>query len=256
VSLWTAARRATMYRQLDPDRIVETTVRLQRRIEERFPDADLCSVARELVNVARGAPARAEQIERPIRSLRVGLGVVVLALIVVALTTAVWVARHIAPSNWSDLAQGLDAAINLLVLLGAALLSLVTVERQLKRRTALRALHELRVLAHVVELHQLTKDPDRLIYADLATPSSPMLAMTSFELMRYLDYCSEMLAVIGNLSAVYAMHLDDAVVLDAVDAIESLTAAISQKIWQKIQVTQTVFGSPTAEAVMRNARPR
>jgi hypothetical protein len=74
--------------------------------------------------------------------------------------------------------------------------------------------------------------------------------------MRYLDYCSEMLAVIGNLSAVYARHLDDAVVLDAVDAIESLTAAISQKIWQKIQVTQTVFGSPTAEAVMRSARPR
>jgi hypothetical protein len=65
--------------------------------------------------------------------------------------------------------------------------------------------------------------------------------MTPFELTRYLDYCSEMLALIGNLSALYVRQLDDAVVLDAVDAIESLTAAISQKIWQKIQIISIRF---------------
>jgi hypothetical protein len=245
-----------MYRQLDPDRIVETSDRLRRRIEERLPNSDLRCVAGELVAVARGARARAEQIERPIRPLRVGLALVAVALVAVTAATGTWVALQQGPSNWADLAQGLDAALHVLVLLGAALLSLITVERQLKRRTALRALHELRVLAHVVELHQLTKDPDRLLFADRATPSSPVLAMTSFELMRYLDYCTEMLALIGNLSALYARHLDDAVVLEAVDAIESLTAAISQKIWQKIQVTNTLFGAAASERGALTALPR
>src|SRR5262249_25319826 len=109
-------------------------------------------------------------------------------------------------------------------------------ETRIRRRRALTALHELRVLAHVVDLHQLTKDPDRLFYPERATPSSPPLSMQAFELTRYLDYCSEMLSVIGNLAALYAQQYPDRVVLDAVDTIESLTAAMSTKIWQKITI--------------------
>lgn len=231
-----------MVRQLDPNRIVETADRLQRRIEERFPDSDLSRVAAKLLTVTRGAQARTEQVERPILSLRVGLGLIGATVIVAALATGFWIALHAGASNWADLAQGLDAALNVVMLLGAAVFFLVTVERQIKRRMALRALHELRVLAHVVELHQLTKDPERLVFIGQETPSSPALSLTPFELTRYLNYCSEMLALIGNVSALYVRRLDDSVVLDAVDAIESLTAAISQKIWQKIQITSTLFG--------------
>ena len=64
--------------------------------------------------------------------------------------------------------------------------------------------------------------------------------MTAFQLTRYLDYCSEMLALIGNLAALYAARTADAVVLDAIDAIESLTSALSAKIWQKIVIINTV----------------
>jgi len=244
-----------MYRQLDPDRIVETADRLQRRIQERFHDSDLSRVAAELLTVTRGAQARAEQVERPILPLRIGLGLIAAIVIVAALATGFWIALQNGPSNWADLTQGLDAGLNVVMLLGAAVFFLVTVERQIKRRMALRALHELRVLAHVIELHQLTKDPERLVFAGLETPSSPTLAMTPFELTRYLDYCSEMLALIGNLSALYVRRLDDSVVLDAVDAIERLTAAISQKIWQKIQITSTLFGSAPPPADTGRATP-
>lgn len=245
-----------MYRQLDPERIVETADRLQRRIQERFPDSDLSRVAAELLTVTRGSQARAEQVERPILSLRIGLALIVAAIIVTAAAAGFWIALQRGTSNWADLTQGLDAALNVLVLLGAGVFFLVTIERQLKRRMALRALHELRVLAHVVELHQLTKDPERLAITGQETPSSPTLSMTPFELTRYLDYCSEMLALIGNLSALYVRRLDDSVVLDAVDAIESLTAAISQKIWQKIQITSTRFGSaPQADEPHRATLP-
>ena len=49
--------------------------------------------------------------------------------------------------------------MNIIVLMGAALFFLVTIEDRLKRRRALTALHELRSIVHVIDMHQLTKDP-------------------------------------------------------------------------------------------------
>ena len=60
--------------------------------------------------------------------------------------------------------------------------------------------------------------------------------MTKFELTRYLDYCAEMLALIGKLCALYAERVRDPVVIDAVTEIENLTTGLARKIWQKISV--------------------
>jgi hypothetical protein len=60
--------------------------------------------------------------------------------------------------------------------------------------------------------------------------------MTAFELQRYLDYSSEMLALISKVSAFYAQHLADPVVLQAVDEVEELTTGLSRKVWQKIAI--------------------
>jgi hypothetical protein len=231
-----------MYRTLSATHIVETADRLSRRIHERFPQSDLSRVSDELLVVAREATQRAEGFGGPLIALRVALGLVVTAMVVIALAAAVWIALQNGPSTWTDLAQGVDAGLNVVIILGATIFSLVTVETRIRRRRALKAIHELRVLAHIVELHQLTKDPDRLIYPESATDSSPALGMTAFKLTRYLDYCSEMLALVGNLAALYAQRYDDPVVLDAIDAIESLTTAMSTKIWQKITIINTVAG--------------
>ena len=56
------------------------------------------------------------------------------------------------------------------------------------------------------------------------------------QLPRYLDYCSELLALTSKLAALHAQHLNDAVVLNAVNDIEALTADLSRKIWQKISI--------------------
>jgi hypothetical protein len=60
--------------------------------------------------------------------------------------------------------------------------------------------------------------------------------LSSFHLGRYLDYCSELLSLIGKLAATYAQHFPDEVVLDTVNEIETLTAGMSQKIWQKLMI--------------------
>ena len=70
-------------------------------------------------------------------------------------------------------------------------------------------MHELRALAHVIDMHQLSKDPSMPAGTGVATPSSPVRTMSHFELVRYLDYCSEMLSLTGKLAALYVQSFDD-----------------------------------------------
>jgi hypothetical protein len=67
----------------------------------------------------------------------------------------------------SGLIQTLEAVVNLLILFGGAVWFLITLEERVKRRRTLEALHQLRSLAHVIDMHQLTKDPTTLLLAQV-----------------------------------------------------------------------------------------
>ena len=54
-----------------------------------------------------------------------------------------------------------DAAKGSAAILAALALFLITLETRLKRHRALRAVHELRAMAHLIDMYQLTKTPDR-----------------------------------------------------------------------------------------------
>ncbi|MBK8999322.1 MAG: hypothetical protein IPM35_26680 [Myxococcales bacterium] len=224
------------YRNLDAKQIVTTVEVLARRIEERFPDANLNKVAQEVVRVARGASERVEALARPNVALRAGVwllvaGVVgVLFLMVPALRLS-WQIRA-----GTELIQTLDALLEALFFIGGGMLFLVTLEGRIKRRRALAELHELRALAHIVDMHQLTKDPEQLLSSGPRTASSPERTMTDFELQRYLDYSTEMLALLGKIAALYSARMADPVVLSAVDEVEELTTGLSHKIWEKISL--------------------
>jgi len=99
-------------------------------------------------------------------------------------------------------------------------------------------LHRLRSVAHVVDMHQLTKDPDQAVRSTPPTEASPERTLDLAQLGRYLDYCSELLALVGKLAAVLAQHQQDPVVLAAVNDIEVLTSSLSRKIWQKITILE------------------
>jgi len=119
--------------------------------------------------------------------------------------------------------------------MGAAIFFLVTIENRVKRSRALAALHELRSIAHVIDMHQLTKDPKVPGVAVVDTPSSPTRTFDDYQLTRYLDYCSEMLSLLGKIAAVYAQTSADREVTSAVNEVEVLTTGLSRKIWDKIQ---------------------
>jgi len=219
---------------LDAGEVVATVERLCRRIEERFEKAALSRTARRLLDTAKQTADRIERIAEPNVALRFAIGVLVLA-IPLSLGVAAW-AFHLELRPFralDDFVGFFQNSVESLVFLGAAIAFLVTVEARLRRRRALIAVHELRVLAHLVDMHQLEKDPIYVVGGGPTTASSPERKMTAFELNRYLDYCGELLALIGKLAALYGKNLQDAVALSAIDNVEVLTTGLARKIWQK-----------------------
>ena len=241
-----------MFRHLDADQIRITAEALLRRVNDRFPGSGLGRVAGELLDVSRETQARIVEIRRPRWALRVAAwtGIAALAAIAVAVPVFIQVRQEV--GGITDLLQGLEAAVNNLVFVAIAVWFLVTFESRPKRRAALAGLHELRSIAHIIDMHQLTKDPE-----DVLTPGDPEVSaeghpLGRFELSRYLDYCSEMLSITSKLAALYAQNLNDSVVLDAVNDVETLTGDLSAKIWQKIMILDVITAYPALRRVRRD----
>ena len=226
-----------MYSELQLDRIRETLAGLDRRVGERFPKSGLCRVSRELVQVAQDCGPTIDRLRLPMVKLRVGTGVGISA--VLGLIVAMWIMGHrvsMRVTDISDWLQGSEALLSEVVLVGLAILFFTSLESRFKRRVALASLHQLRSIVHIVDMHQLTKDPEPLLTPRMSTQSSPERTLTRFELVRYLDYCSEMLSLTSKLAALHVQYLRDPVVLNAVNDIETLAAHLSGKIWQKIMI--------------------
>lgn len=226
-----------MYRQLDSLKIVETLEKLERRIAERFPGAGLVKVGTELIEIAKLTKQRSEEIARPDWRLR--------ALVAVVLAMGAWLlfglGYELIMSTKADhelfgTLQGIDSAFNILVVMGAALFFMVTLEERIKRHKALKALHELRSIIHVIDMHQLTKDPGMRVQVSAPTLSSPVRTLQPPEIIRYLDYCSEMLSLSAKVAVLYAQSFPDPIVTEAVNDLERTATSLSQKIWQKINI--------------------
>ncbi len=233
-------QRKKEYKQLQTDLIIETVEKLEQRLARRFPDASLRRLCEDLVVVSRLAHERAKEFRNPLIGLRIFSAIVVIGIV---LGTVVMIASWndsagIAVSGPVEFIQVLEAGINDVVLIGAAIFFLATLEARIKRRRALEAIHELRSIAHIIDMHQLTKDPVYVVTGGRMATMSRGQPMTPFELSRYLDYCSEMLSLCGKIAAVYIQAVNDAVVIAAVNEIESLTTGLSRKIWQKMLILE------------------
>jgi hypothetical protein len=249
-----------VYEKLDTEHIVRTVERLARRIDERFPTASLNGVAKELERVTRLAADRTEHIRRPNLTLRIGVGLLMLGVGVVLVLTIPEIRVSWKIQAIDELVQTIEGLLGSLFFIGTGILFLVTLEGRLKRSKALAAVHELRSLAHIVDMHQLTKDPEELATLLPPTASSPQRTMSDIELVRYLDYCTEMLALISKVGALYVQRYADPVVLSAVDEIEDLTSGLSRKIWQKMtmlnQARARAQDETRSAALPSAARPR
>jgi hypothetical protein len=224
-------------RRLDLDAIVGTTARLRARIVDRFGTRGIAALACELETIAREAEARIERISRPHWPLRSAVGGVFALTVVIVALSANGIRVDARVDGLDEWLQVIESGVQDVVFLGIGVAFLLTLEQRHRRRQALAAIHELRSLCHVIDMHQLTKDPDSLTYPQGRTEHSPeRWAMTGYELSRYLDYCSEMLSLAAKVAALYAQTANDPVVLGAVREIQELASDLSSELWQKIVI--------------------
>lgn len=224
------------YRTLSDESLIATLERLDARIRERFPERGISAVCSELLRLAPDVAETARSLSRPIILLRAFVFIVLAAGL--ALTGwLIWLIDFAGiETSGFKFFEGLEALINVLLLSGAGIWFVLTLETRIKRGRALDRLHELRSIAHVIDTHQLTKTPVQVLEGGDRTASSPERTLTPFQLRRYLDYCSEMLALTGKFAALYLAHSRDPVTIQSVNEVEELTSDLSRKIWQKIAV--------------------
>ncbi|MGC3993709.1 MAG: hypothetical protein QM779_06340 [Propionicimonas sp.] len=223
------------YERLDADAVLATAQRLQARIGARFPGRNLTRVAAQLVAVASDVEKAAARTV-PIRVLRVAGLVAIAALVVLTAVSVVASVAELATSGGTTLTwlSAAETIVNDIVYVGIAVVFVWLLPAHLERRRILGELHRLRSLAHVIDMHQLTKDPERFASAFRPTAQTVEVGLSPIDMASYLDYCSELLALVAKTAAVYAERTTDPAVLATISDIENLTSGMARKIWQKL----------------------
>lgn len=224
------------FRSLDPAQILRTAETLEHRVRERFPDRGLAQVAGEVTAQARGIRDEVAVLTPPIWWLRALVALVVAAGAAVFLWVGSILPLRDVGQDAIGSVQGIEAAINTGLLAGLGLVALISLEARVKRQRVARGLHGLRSIIHVIDMHQLTKDPVTLSPDFTPTETSPLRDLDAVAMSRYLDYCSELLAITGKLAALYSQAVPDEGVARAVTDIELLGTSLARKIWQKISL--------------------
>ncbi|MBN1124047.1 MAG: hypothetical protein JXA82_03505 [Sedimentisphaerales bacterium] len=215
-------------------KIIGTIEQLRLRILDRFPRSGLSQICTQFLTIAKETDRQIEWIERPNWFYRLA----VVFIIIVAAVAFVYIigAMELELGNLSpaDLATIIDSTFNEVILIGAAVVFLVSIEVRAKRRKVVKSVNRLRCLAHIIDAHQLTKDPNIAPDSKGNTTHSPKRELSPYELNRYLDYCTELLSLVGKVGFLYVQHFNDPVAVKSVNDLESLTTGMARKIWQKI----------------------
>jgi hypothetical protein len=237
------------FTSLDTREVIGLAHVLANRVAERFPTRGLTKTAHDLGADAVAICQEAESLGQRNRAL----DILAAALFISGIAGFVYVVYRSAyiqiesKTEIGQALQGLDAGIHIIFLTALALLFLANGETRRKRRKAFEGLRGLRNCAHVVDMHQLNKDPAALAANLPPTRSSPERTLSPGELLRYLDYCSELLSLLNKFAALYAQYSRDPVVIEAVNDVELLTNSLSSKIWQKIMIVQSSLAASTAK---------
>lgn len=226
-----------MYLEIDEQHVLQTIERLEVRIGERFPTSGLRQACNEFHGFAVRSRQQIAWIVKPNLPIRFAVFGIILLAVLLASYSVQSLDVKFSKLGPTEILQLSEVVLNELLLVGAALFFLFTLENRIKRARTLKALHQLRSLAHVVDMHQLTKDPS-MVDQKFAVKSSPKRDLSGFQLKRYLDYCSELLSLVGKLAALYSEKLPEPEVVTAANEIEELCTSLSRKIWQKISTIE------------------
>ena len=217
----------------------ETIEKLHLRINDRFPDAGLTRICKSLHDLSGETNGIIDWISKPNIPIRIAVCTIILMILSILVFTFTQIKWKEDSFSLAEFFQFSEAALNEVILIGAGLVFLVTYETRRKRKRAVNAISKLRCIVHIIDAHQLTKDPDGIASISSPTPNSPKRILDAFALGRYLDYCSEMLSLVSKMGFLYVQNFDDPEANSAANELEILSTGISRKIWQKIMILRS-----------------
>ena len=227
--------------RLDAAHVEATLSQLHQRIVAAMPGRHLADVVDQVRQVVVGIEKRTRT-ARWHAAVRIASWAAVTVLVVLIVAAAVSAVR--AGLGAEDDVHGfewlgvVESGVNDVVFAAVAIWFLRSVPERIERRRMLRILYRLRSLAHVTDMHQMSKHtPGERTGEDTILPHR---VMDEASLVRYLEFCSDLLSLTAKAAALCGEDTTDAVVLDTVSEIETLTASMSRKIWQKISLFRTV----------------
>ncbi|MCW2758887.1 MAG: hypothetical protein JWO46_2633, partial [Nocardioidaceae bacterium] len=230
--------------QLDRQLLADSLERLHQRISARLPDQNLTALAASIKTSVPDAHARYEATAHRLQRISGwtrAISVVFVLAVAVALVLALADFSR-SSHDGADWLSLVNTVVGDLVYAAVAVAFLRAVPERLTRSSLTHVLHELRSTAHVIDMHQLGKDPERLRDDYEATgasihphlPHKESAAARRADLHHYLTYCIELLGLVSKSAALCAESSGDPVVLSMVNDVESLTSDMSQKIFQKL----------------------
>lgn len=225
--------------QLAADFVGETVAQLERRIHARFGERGLTKAARDLgglVVVVQGGAGQSRDRLRRMTIISRLASITIVAATVIALGFSLRTSVLDGLARTADWVPLVESVINDLVFAAIAVVFLWAFPERLERRSLLRLLYRLRSFAHVIDMHQLSKDPEQVSPTYTPTVASVLHGLDADQLHHYLNYCSEMLSLTAKTAALCAEHSTDGVVLETISTIENLTTDLSNSIWQKISL--------------------
>ena len=214
-------------RHLDPAKLISTSNTLAGWIDRGFNHAHLSVVAANVQRLTQEAVVTAERIRRPIWPLRVGIWGLCLVFVAGAV-------QQLVSHRLDEVLHFLDETKEAALYLGGFLLGFITLEVRLKRRRAIKAVNELRAVAHIVDMHQLAKDQAIGEFREQTTPE---------KMESYLHACIALLALLSKIGQLYVEHFPDTVATQAVNEFEMIATGLSNKIWMKILSLQRPEGT-------------
>ena len=126
-----------MNQGLDSNHVIDTINRLHKRISERFPRSGLGETCSELFEIAGRAHQRSEWIAKPLLGFRYAVGGLSVGIVAVTVALFFYHPPFSEEFGFTDYVTVLDAGMNVIVLVGIALIFLITLERRIKRTRAL-----------------------------------------------------------------------------------------------------------------------
>ncbi len=225
--------------QLAADHVGSTVAQLERRIHARFGERGLTKAVRDLGQLVDRVQTEAGESHVRLRRTTLAARATSVTIVAATLFALVFSLRSAVIeglAHTADWVPLVESVVNELVFAAIAVLFLWAMPERLERRALLRLLHRLRSLAHVIDMHQLSKDPEQVSPTYVSTAESARHGLDADQMYHYLNYCSEMLSLTAKTAALCAEHSTDGVVLETISTIETLTTELSNKIWQKISL--------------------